>query len=60
MVQLRMGQPINQLSRSDKYKQAKAELISKDRLYPCYETPEGRDVKNELQLSSGKMELLLS
>ena len=44
----------NQLSRGEKYEQAKAELISKGRLYPCYETPEELDVKRKLQLSSGK------
>ncbi len=44
----------NQLSREDKYEQAKAELINKGRLYPCYETPEELDVKRKLQLSSGK------
>ena len=30
----------NQISRLEKYEQAKQELLSKGRLYPCYETPE--------------------
>ncbi len=44
----------NQLSRGDKYEQAKAYLINKARLYPCYETPEELEIKRKLQLSSGK------
>lgn len=44
----------NQLSRLKKYEQAKNKLISKGRLYPCYETPEELEVKRKLQLSRGK------
>ncbi|MEM6338735.1 MAG: glutamate--tRNA ligase [Pseudomonadota bacterium] len=43
----------NQLSRLEKYEQAKQELIAKGRLYPCYETPEELDIKRKLQLSRG-------
>ena len=43
----------NQLSRLKKYEQAKKELLSKKRLYPCYETPEELDIKRKLQLSRG-------
>ncbi len=43
----------NQLSRLEKYEQAKQELVSKGRLYPCYETPEELDIKRKLQLSRG-------
>lgn len=43
----------NQLSRLEKYEQVKQELISKERLYPCYETPEELDIKRKLQLSRG-------
>ena len=43
----------NQISRLEKYEQAKQELLSKGRLYPCYETPEELDIKRKLQLSRG-------
>ena len=44
----------NQLGRADKYDATKLELIKKNRLYPCYETPEELDIKRKFQLSSGK------
>jgi glutamyl-tRNA synthetase len=44
----------NQLSRVDKYETTKLELITKHRLYPCYETPEELDIKRKFQLSTGK------
>lgn len=44
----------NQLSRLDKYNKIKEELIKKNRLYACYETPEELEVKRKLQLSRGK------
>ena len=44
----------NQLSRVDKYETTKLELITKQRLYPCYETPEELDIKRKFQLSTGK------
>ena len=44
----------NQLSRIEKYEQAKQQLISQNRLYPCYETPEELDIKRKIQLSSGR------
>ena len=44
----------NQLGRLEKYQQAKSELFRKNRLYPCYETPEELEVKRKLQLSIGK------
>lgn len=44
----------NQLSRLDKYEKVKQELIEKNRLYPCYETPEELEIKRKLQLSRGK------
>ncbi|PCJ29845.1 MAG: glutamate--tRNA ligase [Rickettsiales bacterium] len=44
----------NQLSNLEEYEQAKAKLIAKGRLYPCYETPEELDIKRKLQLSRGK------
>ena len=41
----------NQLSRVDKYETTKLELITKQRLYPFYETPEELDIKRKFQLS---------
>lgn len=43
----------NQLSRMDRYLEAKKNLLSDARLYPCYETPEELDVKRKIQLSRG-------
>jgi glutamyl-tRNA synthetase len=43
----------NQLSRAAEYEEAKQSLVSKRRLYPCYETPEELDIKRKLQLSRG-------
>jgi len=51
---LEWNSKFNQLGRLEKYQQAKSELIAKNRLYPCYETPEELEVKRKLQLSSGK------
>ncbi|MDG1437072.1 MAG: glutamate--tRNA ligase [Rickettsiaceae bacterium] len=44
----------NQSSRLDKYEVAKQDLLKKNRLYPCYETPEELEIKRKLQLSRGK------
>lgn len=44
----------NQSSRLDKYELAKQDLLKKNRLYPCYETPEELEIKRKLQLSRGK------
>jgi len=44
----------NQLSRLKRYEEAKQELIDKNRLYPCYETPEELEIKRKFQLSLGK------
>lgn len=44
----------NQLSRIDKYEEAKQKLIKAGRLYPCYETKEELEVKRKLQLSRGQ------
>jgi len=50
---LNWDESFNQLSRLEKYDQVKKELISKGRLYPCYETPEELEIKRKLQLSRG-------
>jgi glutamyl-tRNA synthetase len=42
-----------QSARLVKYEQAKKDLLTSGRLYPCYETPEELDVKRKLQLSRG-------
>lgn len=43
----------NQSSRLAKYEQAKKDLLTSGRLYPCYETPDELEVKRKLQLSRG-------
>jgi len=42
-----------QSERFDKYDAAKELLVSKGRLYPCYETPEELDVKRKMLISRG-------
>jgi len=44
----------NQSARFDKYNAAKAELIEKGLLYPCYETEEELDRKRKIQRAQGK------
>lgn len=50
---LKWDKYFNQGSILDKYENAKKELISKGRLYACYETPEELEVKRKIQLSRG-------
>ncbi len=42
-----------QSERFDRYELAKADLIAKGRLYPCYETAEEIDVKRKMLISRG-------
>lgn len=51
---LNWDQSFNQSSRSHQYDQAKDLLLQKNRLYPCFETPEELEIKRKLQLSNGK------
>ena len=44
----------NQSDRFDKYDAAKAELIEKGLLYPCYETEDELDRKRKIQRAQGK------
>lgn len=45
---------IKQSDRLGHYEKAAEHLKSKDRLYPCYETPEELDLQRKIQLSAGK------
>jgi glutamyl-tRNA synthetase len=45
---------VKQSERLGRYEQAAEELKAKERLYPCYETPEELDLQRKIQLSSGK------
>ena len=53
-LSLEWDSSFNQLSRLERYDQAKRELIEKNRLYPCYETQEELEIKRKFQLSAGK------
>lgn len=50
---LNWDQTFNQSSRLDQYHSIKTLLLQKNRLYPCFETPEELDLKRKLQLSRG-------
>jgi glutamyl-tRNA synthetase len=43
-----------QSDRYERYNEIKKILLSKNRLYPCFETSEELEIKRKLQLSSGK------
>ena len=44
----------HQKNRLERYESIKKELLEKDILYPCYETPEELDIKRKIQLGQGK------
>ena len=46
-------QTFTQSTRLDRYQTIKSLLLQKNRLYPCFETPEELEIKRKLQLSRG-------
>ena len=51
---LNFDESFKQSERMDRYDTVRDQLISKGRLYPCYETPEELDYKRKRQLARGK------
>lgn len=51
---LEWGEFYRQSDRRDRYEEVRQKLLSMNRLYPCYETPEELEIKRKMQLSRGQ------